>query len=362
LIVAFAIARLPGRGGHVPAEGLAAGGALSPVDLPGILLAGIAAIGFGLVVGPEAPLIALGGGLGALAIRSARKDAPDQVVMVAAAAGSFAALSFVFSSPLIGAVILIEASGIGGARLPLVLLPGLMAAGIGSLVSLGLGAFSGLSTSAYALGSLPLPTFGHLHLANFGWSIALAIAVAAVTHVIMRGGLRTHRIVTPRLFVLLPLAGLVVAGLGIAFSQITDKSVNEVLFSGQDQLPGLVAQAGTYSLGTLALLIVCKGIAYSLSLGSFRGGPTFPAIFLGAAGGIMASHLPGFPITAAVAVGMSASVVAVLRLPLSAVVISTVLTSKSGIGAEPLIIVGAVVSYVVTLVLSPPKPTAPNSA
>jgi len=59
-------------------------------------------------------------------------------------------------------------------------------------------------------------------------------------------------------------------------------------------------------LSALALLIAFKGLGYSISLGSFRGGPTFPAIFLGAAGGIMASHLPGFPVTAAVAVGIGA--------------------------------------------------------
>jgi hypothetical protein len=40
-----------------------------------------------------------------------------------------------------------------------------------------------------------------------------------------------------------------------------------------------------------ALLLLCKGVAYGLSLGSFRGGPTFPAIFLGALAGIMASQL-----------------------------------------------------------------------
>jgi hypothetical protein len=48
-------------------------------------------------------------------------------------------------------------------------------------------------------------------------------------------------------------------------------------------------------------------------------------------------------------------VVAVLRLPLTGVVIGTVLTAKSGVSAEPLIIVGAVVAHVVTLVLSAPR-------
>jgi H+/Cl- antiporter ClcA len=113
-----------------------------------------------------------------------------------------------------------------------------------------------------------------------------------------------------------------------------------------------VGQASTWSVGALAWLVVFKGLAYSLSLGSFRGGPTFPALFLGAAGGIMVSHLPGFSLTPAVAVGMGAAVVAVLRLPLSAIVVATLLTSHAGTGDEPLIIVGVVVSYLVTLAVS----------
>lgn len=352
LVTALAIQRLPGNGGHLPAAGLATGGAPpGPFDLPGIMLAAIATIGLGLVLGPEAPLIALGSGLGAFAIHSARKDAPDQVVTIVAAAGSFAAVSFVFSSPLIAAVILIEATGIGGPRMRLVLLPGLLAAGIGSLISIGMGSWTGLSSSAYALGALPLPAFGAPHVANFGWTIALGILVAAGGQLIMRGGAETFRIVKRRPLVALPLVALLIAGIAIGFGQATGKSIDEVLFSGQDQLPGLVSHAGGYSLGALALLLVGKGVAYAFSLGSFRGGPTFPAIFLGAAAGIMMSHLPGFPITVAVAVGMAAGVVTILRLPLSAVVIGTVLVAHSGDGTEPLIIVGTVVAYVVTLLI-----------
>jgi H+/Cl- antiporter ClcA len=356
VIAAFAIARLPGGGGHIPAEGLKVGGGpTKPIELPGIMLAGLASIGLGVVIGPEAPLIALGAGLGVLTIQLARKDAPAQALLVVAASGSFAALSLVFASPIIAAVILIEATGLGGSRLPVVLLPGLVGAGIGSLVSIGMGSFTGLSTSAYAIGALPLPVFHHPTLANFGWTIALALVVAVVAHLIRTGGLNTERFVTPRPFLLLPLAGLIVAGLAIAFSQASDKGVNDVLFSGQDDLPGLIAGAGTWSLSALALLIVFKGLAYAISLGSFRGGPTFPAMFLGAAGGIMASHLPGFPITAAVAVGIGAGTVAILRLPLSAIVIASLLTSKAGAGAEPLTIIGVAVSYLVTLRLSAPR-------
>jgi H+/Cl- antiporter ClcA len=373
LLVALAIDRLPGDGGHLPAKGLAVGGGPpNPIDLPGVILAGLAAVGFGIVLGPEAPLIALGSGFAVLSVRLARRPMPPQTLMVIAAAGSFAALSFIFASPLIAAVILIEAAGIGGPRLPLILLPGLMAAGIGSLVSLGMGSFTGLSSSAYALLPVTLPHFAHPSVGQFAWTIGLAVAIAAVTRVVMLGGLRTHGVVARRILVTGPLVGLIVAGLAIAFHGTSGKSVNEVLFSGQDGLPGLVSGAGTWSVSALLLLIAFKGLAYSLSLGTFRGGPTFPAVFLGAAAGILASHLPGFALTPAVAVGIGAATAAVLRLPLSAVVLATLITVHAGTGDEPLIIVGVVAAYMTTVALSArpapaalsarPAPAAPPSS
>lgn len=353
LIVALAITRLPGEGGHLPARGLAAGGGPAlPVNLPGVVLAGLATVGSGLILGPEAPLIALGSGVAVLTLRAARREMPQQVLLVIGAAGSFAAVSFIFTSPLVAAILMIEVAGIGGAMLPLVLVPGLLAAGIGSLVSIGLGSFTGLSTSAYAIGRLQMPHFGHPDIAEFGWTIALAIVIAVIARAIMAGGLGVHRLVERRQLILLPIVGLIVSGLAIAFHGASGKGVNEVLFSGQSQLPGLVSQAGTWSLGALALLIVFKGLGYGLSLGSFRGGPTFPALFLAAAGGIMASHLSGFPFTPAVAVGMGAGMAAVLKLPLSAVALATLLTVNGGTGDEPLIIVGVVVAYMVALVVS----------
>src|SRR5207248_4507482 len=179
VLTALAITRLPGRGGHVPADGLSTGGdPTQPIELPGVLLAAVATLGLGLVLGPEAPLIALGLGLGILAIRSVRKDAPQQAVGLMAAAGSFAAVSTIFGSPVIGAVIIIEAAGLGGQTLPLVLLPGLLAAGVGSLVFIGMGGWTGLSTSAWALTPFSLPSFSGPGWGDFGWTIAVAIAAA----------------------------------------------------------------------------------------------------------------------------------------------------------------------------------------
>jgi H+/Cl- antiporter ClcA len=165
-----------------------------------------------------------------------------------------------------------------------------------------------------------------------------------------------------RPFLVLPVVGLIVAGLAIGFQQTTGKGFEEVLFSGQSGLPSLVSNAPGWSISALVLLILFKGVAYSISLGSFRGGPTFPAIFLGAAAGIMAARLPGFSITPAVAVGMGAGTVAVLRLPLSAVVIASVLTAKAGAGAEPLVIVGVVVAYIASARFSAPQSAEPAAA
>jgi H+/Cl- antiporter ClcA len=316
-----------------------------------VILAALASVGLGTVVGPEAPLLALGAGLGLLMLRGVRPDSPAQAQMLISAAGSFAAISFLFDQPIIAAVLVIEATGLAKKQLPLILLPGLAAAGIGSLVTIGIGKLTGLSTAAFSLSTLPLPAEARPTLADFGWTIPLGVLVAigAVVIFALARALEPH--IVPRLLRLAPPVGLILAGLAIAFSHITGKSYSEVLFSGQDQLPGLVSGAPSWSVGALLAVLGFKGLAYSLSLPTFRGGPTFPALFLGAAAGILMSRLPGFDMTAAVGVGMGASLAAVLRLPLSAVLIATLLTAKSGPGSGPVIIVGVVIAYLTAIAL-----------
>src|SRR5262245_25784452 len=85
-VTAFAIVRLPGTGGHIPANGLSTD-PIQPIGIPGVVLAAVASIGLGAVVGPEAPLIALGGALGFLTINLLRRDVPDEVGAVVAASG-----------------------------------------------------------------------------------------------------------------------------------------------------------------------------------------------------------------------------------------------------------------------------------
>ncbi len=360
-LVAYAVARLPGRGGHIPVRGLNAT-PTEPTDLAGVALAALAGIGLGIVLGPEAPLIAIGGALGFLVIRRASSDTPPEAQLIIAFSGVFAAISFLFGSPAIAAVLLVEAAGLDKQRLPLVLVPGLLASGIGSLLATGMGSWTGLDTADIALGPIKLPEFTRPDAVDFLWTIALAAAIAVVVHVIFIIGRRVEPAAMRRPFVTLPLVGAAVAVLAIVFQAVTDKGAGEVIFSGEVQVGPLVENAAAWSVGALAVLIALKGIAYGISLGSFRGGPVFPAIFLGAAAGIMASRLPGFELTPAVAVAIGAAVVAVLRLPLSALVLALVLTAGSGLGASPLIIVGVVVAYLVVIELPQPPPEEDEEA
>jgi H+/Cl- antiporter ClcA len=362
LLVALTIRYLPGNAGHSPADGFKAGeGPPAPIELPGIVLAAFATLSLGVVLGPEAPMIALGGGLGVLAVRLVKRDAPPRTTTVVAAAGAFAAISTLLGSPLLGAFLLMEASGLGGAMLELVLVPGLLAAGIGSLVFIGLDAWTGLGTFSLAIPHLP--HVGSPTGAEFGWALAIGVAAAPVGAGIRWLGLALRPYVERRMLLLTPAVGLAVAGLAIAFAAGSGKGSSEVLFSGQSAIGPFITKSASYTVGALLLLIACKGLAYGASLSSFRGGPTFPAMFLGAAGGVLLSHLPGLPLVEGVAIGIGAMTVVMLRLPLTSVLLATLLLSSDGLEVMPLVILAVAVAYVVSARLSPPvSPAAEDAA
>jgi H+/Cl- antiporter ClcA len=352
LLVAPVIKFLPGRGGHSPADGFkAGGGAPTPAQLPGVLLAALATLSLGVVLGPEAPLIALGGGLAVLAIRLAKRDMPAQATAVVAAAGSFAAVSTLLGSPIAGAFLLMEASGLGGPMLGVVLLPGLLASGVGALIFVGLDSLTGLGT--FSLSVPGLPHFARPDIAEFGWALVIGIAAAILGTAIHRLGLLLRPTVERRMLLLTPVVGLIIGGLAFAYTEGTGKGSSDVLFSGQSQLGPLITHAAGYSVAALLLLLACKGLAYGASLSGFRGGPTFPALYIGAAGGIALSHLPGLPLVPGVAMGIAAMCAVMLRLPLTSVLITTLLLFSDGLAVMPLVIVAVVVAYVASARLVP---------
>ena len=351
LAVGLTIRYLPGGGGHEPSTGLSATGVAAPNALPGIALAAFVSLALGGVVGPEAPLIAIGGGIAALVVHLVKRDAPAQATGVIGAAGSFAAISTLLGSPILGAFLLMEVAGIAGPMIGVVFLPGLLAAGIGSLVFLGLNDLTGWGTFSLAIPDLP--SFDTVDGYEFLWAIVIGVLGAVLGTAIHRGSQQLLPIVAPRRVLLTPLFGAGVAVAAIVFAELTDRGADQVLFSGENALAPLIQEASSWTVGALVLLIACKGVAYTLSLAGFRGGPTFPAMFIGAAGGIALSHLPGLPPIAGVAMGIGAMAVAMLRLPLTSVLLTALFLQADGVELMPLIIVSVVVAHVATARLSP---------
>ncbi len=306
-----------------------------PVDrhLPGIVLASLATLSLGAVLGPEAPLIAIGGGLAALTVRLLKKDVPPMAVTVMASAGSFAAISTLLGSPLLGAFLIMEAAGIAGVTLSLVALPGLLASGIGALVFIGLDNWTGLGTFSLALTTVPPgvdPTVSTLL-----WAVPVGVIGALLAWAVRWVGLTVRPLVHRNRVPVTVGVGALIGITAMAYQLITGQGFTQVLFSGQDALPNLVANAADYSVATLVVLGLCKMLAYGLSLSAFRGGPVFPAMFVGAVLGIAMSGLPGMALAPAIGMGIGAMCCSMLRLPLTSVLLAVVLLGSDGLQVHP---------------------------
>ena len=191
------------------------------------------------------------------------------------------------------------------------------------------------------------------------WALAIGLIAVPLGSAIRWLGLFLRPHVERRLLLATPVVALAIAGCAIAYAAATGKGSSDVLFSGQSDLGPLIAHSASYSVGALLLLLAFKGFAYGASLSSFRGGPTFPAMFLGAAGGIALSHLPGLPLIDGVAMGIGAMTVVMLRLPLTSVLLATLLLGADGVAVMPLVIVAVVVAYVASARLTPTPAAAP---
>ena len=354
LLTGLTIRHLPGNCGHSPAFGFQTGGLPVDRDLPGVILASLATLSLGAVLGPEAPLIAIGGGLAALTVRLIKSDAPPMALTIIASAGSFAAISTLFGSPLLGAFLIMEVAGVSGATLSLVALPGLLASGMGALVFVGLDSWTGLGTFSLALPTVP-PAVNPT-LATMAWALAIGVIGALLAWLVRWLGLALRPVVHLNRVLVTMGFGALIGVTAMTYQLVSGHSFTQVLFSGQDALPELVADAADYSVGALVLLAACKMLAYGLSLSAFRGGPVFPAMFVGATVGIALSGLPGLSMAPAIAAGIGAMCAAMLRLPMTSALLATILLGSDGVAVTPQVVVAVAVSFVVTMLLPAPDP------
>jgi H+/Cl- antiporter ClcA len=150
------------------------------------------------------------------------------------------------------------------------------------------------------------------------------------------------------------LAGGLTTGLLAALADLLGANSQDVLFSGQASLPDLVEED---SAEIVLVLVAAKALGYAICLGcGFRGGPVFPAIFLGIALAMLAVIAYDMSQTAAVAIGAAAGMAAATRLLFSSLVLATLLVGLAGLDAVPAAVFAAVAAWLTRTVLDPPPP------
>ena len=335
---------LPGDGGHSPLDGISA--KPTPVShAPGVALAALASLVFGAVIGPEAPLIALGSVVGLLITHVVTVDTKHHGVL--AMAGSFSAISALFGGPIVAGILLIEA-GVGmGALLIPVLLPGLVAAAVGYLLFVGLGDWGGLEETTLAVPGLPV--YDGTSVRDLLLAIAIGIITAILCEVVRVFGRRTLA-TAPRIGMApLLLAGGLAVGLLALVAEGLGADSQDVLFSGQYSLPALVAED---SAKILLVLVAAKALGYAICLGcGFRGGPVFPAIFLGVGLAMFAVIWLDVSPTLAVAVGTAAGMAAMTKLLIAPLLLAAILVGSGNSDAVPAAVFAASAAWVVTQAL-----------
>jgi H+/Cl- antiporter ClcA len=359
VLVGVAIRWLPGHGGHVPIDGLG----IEPVParlVPGILLAALGGLPLGAVLGPEAPLLALGSAFALIFVRPiARLDDPTATALITAA-GASAALAAIFGSPLVAAVFVLEAAGIAGPRLARVVLPCLLSSGVGALVFTGMGQWTGFGISSLALPDIDAPA--RLDLADVLWTIPLALVIAVGVRFVFGLGEWTKARATRRPVAAAVGAALVVGLSAGAYALLTGRSPEEVALSGQGLIGPLAADPAAWSVPVLVALIVFKALGYGVSLGALRGGAIFPALTLGAAAGLLFSGLPGFGAIPALSAGMAAGTAAVLPFPVASAVLVVMLLGPSAPQMTPVVLIAVVVAFVAEQYVLRPRREARSAA
>jgi H+/Cl- antiporter ClcA len=349
-LVALVRARLPGDGGHEPIKGLST----EPTRLsagPGVALAALATLAFGAVLGPEAPLIALGSVVGVAASRLVRVGPRENAVL--ASAGSFSAISALFGGPLPAGMLLVEAGlGMGAALVP-VLIPGLVAAACGYVIFTGLGNWAGLEATKLSVPDLPPYDGTRVEdlLVAVAVGVAAALAIVAIRRLAGRiAALRGRGVSLTTLLI----AGGLAVGCLAQLADLLGGDSQDVLFSGQAAIPHIVAEA---SDGVVLAVLAAKAIAYGICLGcGFRGGPIFPAIFIGVALAALAVVALDMSPTVAIAMGTAAGTAAASRLVISGVLIAALLVGTAGVDTVPAAVLAGVAAWLTVTALDPPAP------
>lgn len=354
LLVAAAVVvlarKLPGATGASPLTGFHFD---VPVKfVPATLLAAFASLVAGVALGPEAPLIVLGVAVGGMLTA----NRPAQVQKAMMFVGGAAAISAVFGNPFITALMILEFIALGAVPVAL-LLPVLTALSSGYLVSIGIWNLPGLA--GHPLTVPGLPDYPNINPGDILVGLAVALVAGLVALAARSAGEFVDRLAQKRGTLVLFGAAIVTTAV-LALAEILGVEQNQILFSGNSGMPGLIAQT---SFGLVIFIVLAKAVAYAVALGGgFRGGPIFPVTFLGVGVGVLAALLiPGVNVSALAAAGIAGSAAAFLKLPATSALLGALLIAGAGASIAPFAIFGAVVGFAVRVIADARSAKAVNS-
>jgi H+/Cl- antiporter ClcA len=174
----------------------------------------------------------------------------------------------------------------------------------------------------------------------------VALVVSVLAALARELGERTDLVSRKRPTAVLFAVAILTAGIAWAVATVFDVSYDQILFSGQTGMAALVAET---SAGAVVAIVIGKLVVYGLALGGgFRGGPVFPATFIGVGFGVLAALLfTNLSVSAMAAVGISAAATVMLRLPFTSGMLAMLLIGGAGPGIAPFAIIGAVVGFII---------------
>lgn len=343
-IVALA-QRMKGGTGQGPLTGFHFN--VAPDVAPSILIAALGTLIFGFALGPEAPLIVLGTTVGALIARRASPDVRKAAMFL----GGAAAIGAVFGNPFVTGFMILEFAAMGVVP-SMMVLPAFVALASGYLVQIGIWGLPGFGSHSLAVPGLPV--YDSIVFGDLLSGAVVAVIAGVVAVVARKSGVRFSQFTQPRPVVGLFAAAVITAVVLFIAEILFDIGVEEILFSGNSGMASLVQET---SVMAVVVIVVGKGIAYSVALGGgLRGGPIFPATFLGVGVGVLVFLLlPFSSLSPLVAVGIAASAAAMIKMPATSALLAALLVAGAGAAIAPFAILGAVIGFLIRMAADDPR-------
>ncbi|MFI5428563.1 hypothetical protein [Aeromicrobium sp. UC242_57] len=243
----------------------------------------------------------------------------------------------------------LEVLGLARRQLMIVVLPCLLSSGVGALLFTGLGRWTG-----FEIGSLAIPDLTPLRLtaAAVAWTIPLAILVAVGTWLVYLVGHRTAARAATHLMRTTVAAGVIAGAAACVYALVTDRSPAEVVLSGQATLGPLASNPRRLDDRRARRPAAGQGDRLRRVPGHLprRAGVSRPVP--GSVVGVLAATLlPGLDVLPAIAIGMAAGM-AVTGLPVTSVVLVTLLLGDAAASQMPIVILAVVVALVTEGLLS----------